>query len=303
MGPSEQPQRTETPSGYDNFTMLSDLSAIQNWNPNPLTHSNSTIGATPSNFNPQYGPDTLHPNYVNHMSMYQPPEAHLQYTQNQEANYIEPTMYANQIENLVEADTSNQIDGPNQPIPQGLLLDVPDMRPKAKTSTQPRRWQNRHATVTRRESDFSAEKELFSYINSKLHHEAAVDENGNIIPNPTFRQPIDPPQPKQRKSLTSNKRPKLSWYTRLKQQDISGHYFIPSSKCVMVCNLFLGLFLLLAGGIILGVSNTVIEYDIPYNSNCTLDSICPYPFTLEYDIPGPVYFYIKVENLYQNHQR
>lgn len=87
-----------------------------------------------------------------------------------------------------------------------------------------------------------------------------------------------------------------------KQQNIKGYYFMPSSMCVIICNSCLGLLLLILGGIILAISNSVIEVDTNY-TKCTLNNLCTFEVNVSSTMKSPVYVYIKLTNYYQNHRR
>lgn len=87
-----------------------------------------------------------------------------------------------------------------------------------------------------------------------------------------------------------------------KQQNIEGYYFIPSSKCVIICNTILGLWLIILGSIVLGISNAVVEVDVVYSSACPVNGFCSLPVNIPTDMEAPVFVYLKMSGFYQNHR-
>lgn len=103
------------------------------------------------------------------------------------------------------------------------------------------------------------------------------------------------------------------FWTKFKQQTLSGYYFLPSSKCVVICNAILGIFLILLGAIVLGVSGTVVEVDFRYDVvpssttssgdvACALNSHCMRSVQIDKKMKKPVFVYLKMTNFYQNHR-
>ena len=87
-----------------------------------------------------------------------------------------------------------------------------------------------------------------------------------------------------------------------RQQNVKGWYFMPSTICVIICNALLGILLLALGGIVLIISNSVIEVDTNY-SDCKLNTFCYYAINISEEMKSPVYVYLKMSNFYQNHRR
>lgn len=97
------------------------------------------------------------------------------------------------------------------------------------------------------------------------------------------------------------------------QQKIKTWRPVYDAKHNFVFFLILSVFFWTTGYFIMNKTNEIAatEYEVTYSdfSGCQVDptnddpNICKVNIDLKHDIPGPVYVYYKIDNMYQNHRR
>jgi len=123
---------------------------------------------------------------------------------------------------------------------------------------------------------------------------------------PPTRLPNQPPQNAYNK-VTGNVDPNSMKY-RLRNQLISGFAFLPNIKCSIIFSLCVGLLLAVLGIVVIIISSTVIEVDKRYDDFCDIiargssTTPCALKIDVTEEMSKPVYFYLGVQNFFQNHR-
>mmetsp|Transcript_2578 Transcript_2578/g.3778 ORF Transcript_2578/g.3778 Transcript_2578/m.3778 type:complete len:313 (-) Transcript_2578:34-972(-) len=101
---------------------------------------------------------------------------------------------------------------------------------------------------------------------------------------------------------TSNKPPAN---TAFKQQRLRACQPIYTPVPVIITFALAACIFLPLGGVILGASDNVVEYEERYDDVCTFNStdVCELNIKIDEKMEEPVYFYYKLTNYYQNHRR
>ena len=179
---------------------------------------------------------------------------------------------------------------------QNIHLGPEYMQDNAQVMKVPRKSSRRRQThETRMDMQTTLERDFT---------EASLDPTIVRTQNsPSKRVPRGPPSQTPQADYKDDKfLNKKGWIADFKRQNISGYYFMPSSACIITCNTILGIWLLILGGIVLGISSTIIEKDIEYSSKCPLNRYCNFTVTITEQMDNPVFVYLKMGKFYQNHR-
>lgn len=102
------------------------------------------------------------------------------------------------------------------------------------------------------------------------------------------------------KDTTQTKRPAN---TAFKQQRLKAWQPILTPKPVILSFLIVGIIFIPIGiGIVIS-SNEVHEVTVRYDHICDVGNVCNITLEIPQDMKGPVYFYYRLDNYYQNHRR
>lgn len=83
----------------------------------------------------------------------------------------------------------------------------------------------------------------------------------------------------------------------------------PTLKCAITVYVIIGLIFFALGIALLVKSNDIFEYQQQYDNLCAANNqnstgnVCTLNFTLTQKVAGPVYFFYRITNFYQNHRR
>lgn len=93
--------------------------------------------------------------------------------------------------------------------------------------------------------------------------------------------------------------------TNFKQQRLKAWQPLLTPAYVIATFFVIGIVFIPIGAVIYAASADVVEVTTRYDNNaaCAMGSACTLPITIEKDMKGPVYFYYRLTNFYQNHRR
>jgi len=92
--------------------------------------------------------------------------------------------------------------------------------------------------------------------------------------------------------------------TNFKQQRLKAWQPLLTPAYVIGTFFVIGIIFIPIGAVIFSASSNVVEYTTRYDVQCALPSTgCQLTINVDKDMPGPVYFYYRLTNFYQNHRR
>lgn len=91
--------------------------------------------------------------------------------------------------------------------------------------------------------------------------------------------------------------------TNFKQQRLKAWQPLLTPAYVIATFFVIGIVFIPIGAVIYSASANVVELTTRYDDQCSIGSTCTLTINVEKEMKGPVYFYYRLTNFYQNHRR